>query len=175
MSDALPDEGARATLDTAQAGALLCADRRYRYLLWRRWSEGHGTLLVIALNPSTADAHRDDPTVRRCVGFARDWGFRTLLVANLFAYRAAHPSDLRRAEDPVGPDNERLLRCALATAGRVLVAWGNGGRWRGRDRQVLESLSRPLCLGLTRLGAPRHPLYVPRGCLPEPYRGSDRV
>ena len=80
--------------------------RRYRYALWRRWAPGDDYGLLVGLNPSTADHRRDDPTIRRCIGFARDWGYSGLCVANLFAFRATYPRDLFAADDPVGPRND---------------------------------------------------------------------
>src|ERR1019366_833740 len=85
-------------------------DRPYRYSLWRRVGESRRRVLFVMLNPSTADAIVDDPTIRRCMGFARTWGFGELEVCNLFAYRSPCPSALLRAADPVGPSNDRALR-----------------------------------------------------------------
>lgn len=114
------------------------------------------------LNPSTADAERDDPTIRRCASFARAWGLGGMTVVNLFALRATDPARLRRARDPIGRDNDRHIAEAAAGADRVVVAWGVHGTLRDRDRAVLALLAgaRPRCLGLTRGGHPRHPLYL---------------
>ncbi len=149
----------------------------YRYSLTRRWSGGGGAVAFVMLNPSTADALRDDPTIRRCIGFARAWGFGALEVVNLFAFRATHPSQLRAAADPVGPRNNRILRAALSRADAVVAAWGVHGSWGGRDRAVLRLLSArkdqtwpaPQCLGLTKQGHPRHPLYLPLNAARRPY------
>lgn len=94
-------------------GAHLSACGAYRYALRRTWDPARPAALFVGLNPSTADAERDDPTTRRCVRFARDWGFGGLLVGNLFAYRATRPRDLRAAAEPVGPENDWWL-AALA-------------------------------------------------------------
>ncbi len=125
------------------------------------------------LNPSTADAERDDPTIRRCAGFARSWGFGGMTVVNLFALRATDPARLRRARDPVGRDNDRHI-AAAASAGLVVVAWGVHGRLGERDRAVLALLSgcRPGCLGTTRGGHPRHPLYLPAATRCRPFAFS---
>ena len=131
----------------------------YRYSLTRRWGVGR-TLLVIGLNPSTADAQIDDPTVRRCVGFAKSWGFSNLIVANLFAYRSTDPSLLAEVDDPVGPMNDRSLKKLVELADLLLVAWGTRGEMLGRDARVLSWFPRPYCLGKTTAGFPRHPLYV---------------
>lgn len=137
-------------------------DGPYRYLLWRRWADA-ATVLFVMLNPSTADARRDDPTIRRCSGFARAWGFGGVEVVNLFAWRATDPRELRRAADPVGPENDRVIAAAAARNHAVIAAWGNHGALGERDRQVAALLARfrPRCLGApTARGAPRHPLYV---------------
>ena len=114
------------------------------------------------LNPNTADAVRDDPTIRRCVAFARRWGYGGVDVVNLFAYRTPHPRELARAEDPVGPRNDRYLRRALRTAELVVCAWGATRVAARRAHAVAGILDgAPLhCLGRTRSGAPRHPLYL---------------
>jgi hypothetical protein len=118
------------------------------------------------LNPSQADETRDDPTIRQCRARARQAGFAGLLVWNLFAFRATLPADLKRALDPVGPDNDGAIALALALSSRTILAWGNHGAFAGRDRAVLamcHAFATPLqTLGTTREGQPRHPLYLPR-------------
>lgn len=148
--------------------ASLSRCQTYRYSLTREWSHG-GTVVVIGLNPSTADATIDDPTVRRCVGFARSWGFGRLVIANLFAYRATHPERLALVSDPVGPMNDRCLRKAVQAADLLLVAWGNRGGFLERDRELLSWLPNPRCLGVTNQGFPRHPLYVRSSAEPIPF------
>lgn len=136
-------------------------DGPYRYLLWRRWADA-ASLLFIMLNPSTADAQRDDPTLRRCLGFAHAWGFGAVEVVNLFAWRATDPRELRRAADPIGPDNDREILAAAARNQAIVAAWGVHGALRERDRQVRGLLAgvRMHCLARAGNGAPRHPLYV---------------
>ena len=115
-------------------------------------------MTFVMLNPSTADAERDDPTIRRCIGFARGWGYGRLEVVNLFAYRAASPRELFSATDPVGRANERFLASATDD---VVVAWGNHGRRADWKLRKAAAHGRPRCLGITALGEPMHPLYVP--------------
>jgi hypothetical protein len=149
----------------------------YRYTLSRSWEEGHGTVNFIMLNPSTATHEVDDPTIRRCTQFARAWGYRRLVVTNLFAYRATDPVELRRVADPVGPENDwHLAYCARREADRVVLAWGAHGGYLGRDRAVLDVLPHrgfdsppPMCLGVTKAGAPRHPLYLSASTPLQPY------
>jgi hypothetical protein len=133
---------------------------RYRYVLERSWGCGR-TVLVIGLNPSTADAYVDDPTVRRCVRFAKDWGYDRLLIANLFAYRSTNPKVLLEVDDPIGPSTDRILRETIEEADCVIAAWGARGGLFKRDRTVLAMLNDVYCIGLTASGKPRHPLYMP--------------
>ncbi|NCA72531.1 MAG: DUF1643 domain-containing protein [Sphingobacteriia bacterium] len=142
---------------------------RYRYVLWRHWGGPGGEAMIVGLNPSTADADRDDPTIRRCIAFARDWGYAGLCMTNLFAYRATKPADLLAADDPVGSDNDAWLREMAAHAAIVVAAWGVHGTWRGREQAVRKMLPQLACLGLTRQGQPRHPLYLRHECQPVPW------
>lgn len=164
-------------LHNMRGGARFSADGRYRYWLTRDWDGGAGRLAVIALNPSTADAKTDDPTIRRLCGFAQEQGARGLAVVNLFALCATDPGqlrqELRKGADIVGPENDAAIREQVAAKDvtMVLAAWGNGGLWqRGlRQRQVRELVERvrPLhCLGMNKSGMPRHPLYLPSGSRP---------
>jgi hypothetical protein len=146
-----------------QRGAEFDPTGCYRYSLWRKWSEQAPSVTFIMLNPSTADAMTDDPTIRRCIRFAQTWGFGSLEVVNLFAYRSTHWQDLRQATDPVGEENDRYLTQAIRHAQITLVAWGNWGTLQSRSDIVLQLFSQHqnfYCLGTTKLGQPRHPLYV---------------
>ena len=145
-------------------GATFSRDRRYRYRLWRRWDPVRPVVAFVMLNPSTADARHDDPTIRRCVGFARRWGYGGIEVVNLYSYRATDPRALRTVPDPVGPGNRRHIRRALRRAALVVLAWGANARGDG-----LGTVAQAHCLGLTRAGQPRHPLYLRRDVQPRPY------
>ena len=133
---------------------------RYRYRLSRVWNDRIPSVLFIGLNPSTADAEQDDPTVRRCIGFARQWGYGGMVLVNLFAWRATDPRELKRVIDPIGPENDRWIAAEAARAGRIVAIWGNGGRLGDRDRAVLRRLGAVYCMGRTKKGCPRHPLYL---------------
>ena len=140
-------------------------DRRYRYTLWREWDMLNTSyLMVIGLNPSTADETRNDPTIVRCIGFAKLWGFGALCMTNLFAFRATKPIDMLAIPDPIGPENDYTLRGIAAEAGIIIAAWGNHGRFLARDDEVKRMLAgRKLeCLAHNQDGSPVHPLYVPR-------------
>lgn len=136
----------------------------YRYSLIRHWGAGKRCVLFVGLNPSTADATHDDPTVRRMMGFARSWGYDGLWVANIFALRSTDPKSLARHADPVGRHNDAWIRGMARHANCVVAAWGDGGRLHSRAVQVAAWLGgNARCLGVTALGEPRHPLYVPAG------------
>ena len=146
-------------------------DRTYRYLLGRRVSNSKRRLLFVMLNPGTADETHNDPTIRRCIGFAERWNFGTLEVANLFAFRTSYVAELRRAEDPIGPSNDAWISQALTIADRVVLAWGNHGAYMRRSRQVRRmalDATRPYHLGLNKTGEPKHPLYLPASTMPAP-------
>ena len=148
------------SLDSTAAGATFDRRRRYRYRLWREWEPSRPRVLWIMLNPSTADEATLDPTIRRCVGFAKAWGFGGIDVVNLYAWRATDPRRLRAAKDPVGPANDEAIAVAVQKAPVVVAAWGNHpmARARGRAIRLLAArLDKPLwCLGLTGAGEPRH-------------------
>lgn len=152
--------------------ASISACGRYRYGLHRWWEPDRARLAFIMLNPSTADAEQDDPTIRRCLGFARALGFDGIRVFNLYAYRATKPVDLWKADEPTGGErNNDLLREVLRQAKYQLViaAWGANAK----PERVAEFMSWPgsehiRALGLTKAGGPRHPLYLPGDSLPIP-------
>ncbi len=143
-------------------GAVVDASGNYRYLLWRRWDASRPRAGFVLLNPSTADADHDDATTRRCSAFAREWGCGSFEVVNLFAWRSPTPRALRAAADPIGPENVAHLRAMAERCAFVVAGWGNAGVAFGGDLSVLSRLNLR-CLGVTKLGAPRHPLYVRRG------------
>lgn len=114
------------------AGAVFDPTRTYRYSLWRRWDATAPGCLVVMLNPSTADEQTLDPTVRRCIEFAKSWGFGSLHVANIFALRSTDPAWLYEAADPVGPENDGWIRLLHERAGLTVAAWGVHGELNGR-------------------------------------------
>lgn len=144
---------------TCDSGAVV--DGSYRYSLWREWDSDRPCLLWVLLNPSNADASKDDPTLRRCLAFSRSWSFGSLEIVNLYAWRSSVPQALVSAENPVGDHNDRYIQEAAQRAAKVVVAWGAYKPLRGRDRAVIALLAQPLwCLGTTRDGHPHHPLYI---------------
>lgn len=166
-------------IDEVSKGATMSACGAYRYALWRDWDVAKGRVCWIMLNPSTADAEEDDPTIRRCMGFARAWGYGGIVVVNLFAFRATKPADMLYADDPVGPDNDATIREALnsgLTAMHV-CAWGQNAP-RDREAEVVKLIRDygyvPHALRLTKSGHPGHPLYLPGDLVPAPFRGGLR-
>jgi hypothetical protein len=154
-----------------KGGATFSHDRRYRYRLWRRWDPSLSVVAFVMLNPSTADASRDDPTIRRCIGFAKRWGFAGIEIVNVFGFRATDPGALRRASDPIGPRNARHIRRAAEGAALVVAAWGADRAVATRAATLPRELRRRMrCLGVTRSGAPKHPLYVPAATRHRAYR-----
>lgn len=142
----------------------------YRYTLERAWSSKPRYLLFIMLNPSTADAEKDDPTIRRCRGFAEDLGFTGLLVANLYALRATEPKDLKIqlkfGVDVVGPDNNKHIKKLVKRASLTLAAWGQRGPIFDRAAEVRELVPDARALAFTKKGEPRHPLMLPKDLVP---------
>jgi hypothetical protein len=127
------------------------------------------------LNPSTADAEKDDPTIRKVVGFSKRWGAGGLVVVNLFAYRSTDPKKLLKHYDPVGPGNDAAIE-RWSKGRRVIAAWGANARVIGERDQWVQDMALfdvPLveCLKLSSDGYPWHPLYVPYDTEPIPYMG----
>jgi hypothetical protein len=176
--------GEQAILETRQGAwghgtAIFDVGRRYRFRLSRVWDATKPRICFVLLNPSTADAARLDPTVRRCAGFARGWGAGALEITNLFALRATDPRDLRAAPEPIGEGNDEAILAGALAADLVVCGWGIHGALRQRHRAVLTTLTaagvEPLALGLTKGGHPRHPLYLRRDLWPTPILGSGDV
>lgn len=151
--------------------AVISECQRYRYTLYRAWGSEQAYLLWVMLNPSTADATRDDATVRKRVGFTARRGFSSLYIVNLFAWRTRHPGELLSAGDPVGPLNNFYLGAHAGSpfCKGIVVAWGSLDfmrRSRVYDRaaqvvDLLRILPQPIaCLGKSKSGDPRHPSRI---------------
>lgn len=174
----------RAALLHSNSGAVVSSDGKYRYWLHRRWSKGLGWMVFVMLNPSTADATKDDPTIRRCMKFAKDNGHEGVIVVNLFAWRETDPDNLlaqvHSDRDLVGPENHNYVTLAaelaaqhevvdgsMLTPGRIVCAWGaHKAATKDSVATVLgwidaAAFGPTYCLGRTRNGSPRHPLFVP--------------
>jgi len=145
-------------------------DNIYRYTLWRLWEADRAFVQFIGLNPSTADEGKNDPTLRRCIQFARDWGYGGMCMTNLFAYRATKPKDMKSFPEPIGPDNDKWLTRVAASAGLTVAAWGTLGGYLGRDAAVRALIVDMQCLGYSKDGHPFHPLMLPKNAVLEPLR-----
>jgi hypothetical protein len=129
----------------------------YRYTLTRVWHPVLPVITFVLLNPSTADEVQLDPTLRRCVGFAKREGFGGMLILNLYAFRTKDPKVMMAATDPIGPDNDRVLASATGT---VVAGWGTNAD-PARVAEAVALLPPLRALGVTMKGHPQHPLYVP--------------
>lgn len=139
--------------------AILSECGAYRYRLERRWGDGAPVVFVM-LNPSTADATKDDPTIRRCIKYAHRWGADGLVVVNLFAWRATNPKELAEVAAPIGPGNDAHIARAVAEAKVIVAAWGAHGHLKGRGSSVRTMLGPGAkAFGFTLAGHPVHPLY----------------
>lgn len=149
--------------------------RQYRYTLWREWDQlfNKEYAMFIGLNPSTADETKDDPTIRRCIGFAKAWGYGALCMTNLFAIRSTDPNAIKAFESSIGIDNDYWIKECAKEAGIIIAAWGNHGKYVGRDKQLAKMVTNLHCLGITQTGAPKHPLYLPKGSKPIIYRRAE--
>ena len=150
--------------------ANLSADRKYRYVLTRIWDETKPTVVFIGLNPSTADEEVDDKTIRKCIGYAKRWGYGKLIMVNLFAFRSTDPYMLKKVEDPVGPDNDSYIQKCVSESNLVIACWGNDGKLLNRDKVLMDSLPNLVCLKRNKNGTPHHPLYLSKDITPMPYK-----
>ena len=145
-----------------ERSAQFSANRKYRYTLWRRWDSQKGYVAFVSLNPSIANENRDDPAVRRCINFARDWGYGGLCMINLFAYITPNPIFLETEDNPVGPYNDTYIKSVVDGASIVIAAWGTKGSFLQRDKAVISLIPNKHVLRLTKGGYPAHPLYLPK-------------
>jgi hypothetical protein len=157
-------------------GACIDDTELYRYSLLRIWNSVKPHVVFIMLNPSTADASRDDATIKKCCRLADKWGYGGIVVVNLFGFRSSNPKALLTAGDPVGPENDRYIRDAVASSALIIAAWGNHGKIKNRDEQVTKLISDKYnlyCLAVNQNGSPKHPLYVKDTTLPIMYRSQN--
>jgi hypothetical protein len=146
---------------TKSSWAEFSSDRVHRYALWRTWDEKKGIAMFIGLNPSTADEIKNDPTVSRCINYAKRWGFGGMIMSNIFACRATDPKVMKGAEDPVGSKNDQWLLKLAKEASLILAVWGNHAEFMARGKAVMSLLkgTELHCLAMNKTGHPKHPLY----------------
>ena len=150
-------------------GAQFSKCRTWRYALWRTWDNDKSHVMFIGMNPSTADETNDDPTIRRCINYAKAWGYGGIYMLNLFAFRATDPREMKAAADPVGPENISYLKVYHETAGITLACWGAHGHFMRQGELIETILDNLYCLGVTKTGHPRHPLYLKANLKPIPF------
>lgn len=141
--------------------AIISPCQRYRYQLWRSWDIHGKTVCFVGLNPSTADAEQDDPTITRCINFAKQWDFGNLCMLNLFAYRATEPEEMiKQQAQAFGPLNDFYLAQPLQRCDLTVVCWGANGKYFNQDLHVLRMIDTPMCFEMNKNHTPKHPLYV---------------
>jgi len=156
---------------TVERKTILSTCRQYRYCLWRQWDmTDQRYAMFVGLNPSTADEIHDDQTIRRCVDYAKRWGYAALCMVNLFAYRATKPEAMKAHATPVGDDNDHWLVELAKDAGVIVAAWGVDGTHLQRDKAVMHLLAGRLsCLVTTKGGHPGHPLLLEKSLNPSTF------
>ena len=152
-----------------KSDAIFSPDRLHRYGLWRIWDDTLPTVLFIGLNPSTADEFKNDPTIRRCIGYAKDWGYGGYIMGNIFGFRATDPKVMKSAKDPIGAENNKWLLRLHEEADLTIGAWGNYGKFMNRGKDVAAMIPNLKCLKITGQGYPSHPLYLKRILKPIPF------
>ncbi|MDD5006494.1 MAG: DUF1643 domain-containing protein [Candidatus Omnitrophica bacterium] len=141
-------------------GAIFSDDRKYRFVLWRKWDESKPMIMFIGLNPSTANEDQDDPTIHRVVGFAKKWGCGGVYMLNLFTYVTAYPKELMKCDDPLLLA-DHYLELFSHKAEQIVFAWGNFPEAIERARNMRLLFPFAKCLGKNANGSPKHPLYIP--------------
>lgn len=148
--------------------AIFDSSMTYRYQLTRNWNtlvSTKGIITWVMMNPSTADQFQDDPTIRRCISFSKNWGYSGLIITNIYAFRSTDPKGLLKVGDPMGPDNPTYIKDALDKSSSIVVAWGSFIDPPTPVREVLKDYSL-FCLGTTKHGHPKHPLYIKGDTIP---------
>lgn len=157
------------------SSATFSDDMKYRYVLERAWKPANGRCAFIGLNPSTADEVKNDPTVSRCINYARAWGYGAFVMLNAFALRSTDPKALYSEADPVGAENDRWILEEAGKASIVVAAWGTHARLNRRHEKLMDMLPVLHCLGTTKDGYPKHPLYLRKDEKPVEYKRSTRT
>jgi hypothetical protein len=141
-------------------GANISIDKKYRYSLYRIWNDELPIVAFICLNPSIADDKIDDPTINRCIEFAKSWGYGGFYMLNLFAFRATNPSELTKVNDPIGMDNQNVILETITKVDKVICAWGNEGILLNQNKKILSIIENPYCIKINSSGEPSHPLFL---------------
>jgi len=150
----------------SEKGAIISPDDKYRYALWRIWDHRVALCMFVMLNPSTADGRKDDPTIKKCMAYAKGWGYGGIYIGNLYAYRSRDPKALAYVEDPVGADCDAYLDWMADKCEMKVAAWGNNALSPGRIREIKKLISPMYCLELSKSRNPKHPLYLSKKLRP---------
>ena len=151
-------------------GADICHWGNHRYRLWRYWDSEKPVAGFVMLNPSTADAKCDDPTIKKCMRFAKSWGYGGIEVCNLFAWRATDKSEIMGVTDPIGLGNDVAIDALFSSVPKVVAAWGNDGSYKDRSYEIAEKYAGKFhVLLLNKTGEPSHPLFLSENLRPKPW------
>lgn len=151
--------------------AVFSNDKRYRYQLKRIWNVDLPQVLFIGLNPSTGDNQKNDPTIKRLMGFTKRWGYGGFTLCNLYAYCTPSPKKLFTKSYPIGSKNDQWIQKSLSGMDRIVLIYGNHGKKHNRDKAVLSLLDAPYCIAISKLRMPKHPLYLKYTSAPIRFRG----
>lgn len=152
-------------MDNNVSGAAFSPCRNYRYALWRVWDAAKPRVMFIGLNPSTANEISDDPTIRRVVSMARNWGFGGVYMTNLFAWITAYPDEILKCPDPINGNDVWLTKLA-GMSNEIIFAWGNFKEAQEQAKKVIEMFPQAKALHINKNGSPKHPLYVKGDTIP---------
>ena len=150
--------------------AIFSNDKRYRYQLKRLWDITLPSILFIGLNPSPANAKKNDPTLRRLIGFTKAWGYGGFILCNLYAFCTPSPAELFRQIDPIGKGNDRWIKKSANDVDRVVLMYGNHGLKNNRAQKVIQQFINPYCIAISKRNMPKHPLYLSYTKKPLVYR-----
>lgn len=164
---------------TPLSGAKFSSNEKYRYALWRVWQSDLPRCVFIGLNPSTADERVNDPTVTRCINYAKRWGCGSLTMLNMFAFRATDPRDMKACEHPIGLHNDEEIIDWVGHSALTVCAWGTHGKFLSRSERLLRRLEQRgfklYALKLTQQGHPSHPLYLKSDLVPRRWLPRERT
>ncbi|SFV56482.1 hypothetical protein MNB_SV-14-19 [hydrothermal vent metagenome] len=149
---------------------ILSKDRKYRYFLSRVWDKTKPMVMIIGLNPSTADETEDDPTTERCISFSKSWGYGGVYMLNLFAFRSTQPKDMFNELNPIGLKNDDYIKIYSKKVDIIICAWGNNGGYKNRSQYIREEFDNLFYIKLNQTGEPSHPLYLKSDLLPKKWK-----
>lgn len=156
------------TLFGENNGAYFSKCRKYRFALWRIWDDSKPLIMFIGLNPSTANEHEPDPTIKRVTKFAYKWGYGGFYMMNCFAFVTAYPKELFKPYAEI-EENDRWLKLISERCSEIIFAWGTFEAAKYRAEELCEMFPNGKALVVNKDGSPRHPLYVKGDIVPKKY------